>query len=152
MRTISNLCVLMVVVMLSLHCAHNKVNTYNMVCGVEVQVHIPPQPHSPPHHGPTKTPTTWARDWISNRVQIVNCNIRVLLSCIMSRILECGVTHNTIVVETAASLIPSNTEEMYPGTDCNTNGLSPEMKSFLWKLMENLIVTRELLHRMKKSD
>ena len=61
--------------------------------------------------------------------------------------------------ESPATLIPSILEERHPEVEWNTSrrirrcpGLSPDQKSILWKLSENLLVTRERLNRVKKAD
>ena len=35
---------------------------------------------------------------------------------------------------------------------CRSFGLSPEQKSFLWKMSNNILVTRERLHKVRKAD
>ena len=73
-------------------------------------------------------------------------------------LLERGVTHNSEDQDSPASLIPSRLEESSPGTDFSNSyrmarifGLSPDQKSFLFKMTQNLLPTRERLHRVGKA-
>ena len=72
-------------------------------------------------------------------------------------ILERGVTHTSEDLESPPVLIPSRHEESQPEKDfsnsyrlCRLFGLSPEQKTFLFKLVQNLLPTQERLHRLRK--
>ena len=73
-------------------------------------------------------------------------------------LLERGVTHTSEDQDSPAILIPSRLEELNQGIDFSHTyrmarlpGLSPDQKSFLFKMIQNLLPTRERLHRVGKS-
>ena len=68
-----------------------------------------------------------------------------------------GVTH-TIQQDSTPQLIPSRLELLYPEFDFEYSyklmrlfGLSPEQKTFLFKMLHNLLPNKERLHKIKKS-
>ena len=70
-------------------------------------------------------------------------------------LLERGVTHNSDNPDQPPQLIPTKLELKYPETDFSsayrlsrTIGLSPDQKSFLFKIMQSLLPTRERLARL----
>ena len=72
-------------------------------------------------------------------------------------LIERGVTHTTEAQDSPPILLPSHLEEKYPDINfphnygmCRLFGLSPEQKSFLFKMRQNLLPTRERLHRLGK--
>ena len=72
-------------------------------------------------------------------------------------ILERGVTHNSDDLDSPPVLIQSRFEQSEPDNDFSNNyrlcrlfGLSPDQKSFLFKLVQNLLPTKERLHRLGK--
>ena len=72
-------------------------------------------------------------------------------------LLEKGLTHNTEEIDAAPLLIPSRLEESCPDRDfantyhmCRVFGLTPEQKSFLFRMLQNLLPTKERLHRLGK--
>ena len=74
-------------------------------------------------------------------------------------LLEKGVTHTCDDQDSPPVLIKSNLEESRLDDDFSLSyrmtrlfGLSPDQKSFLFKLVQNLLPTRERLHRCKKSQ
>ena len=73
-------------------------------------------------------------------------------------LLEKGVTHNTDEQDSPPIIISSRLEELYPEKDFTHSyhmsrlfGLSPEQKSFLFKMLQNLLPTKERLHRLGKQ-
>ena len=74
-------------------------------------------------------------------------------------LLERGITHNSDDQDSPPVLIKSRLEESRPDADFSSSyrlsrlfGLSPDQKSFLFKLVQNLLPTRERLHRTRKSQ
>ena len=72
-------------------------------------------------------------------------------------ILERGVTHTSEDLESPPVLIQSRHEESQPEKDfsnsyrlCRLFGFSPEQKTFLFKMVQNLLPTQERLHRLRK--
>ena len=72
-------------------------------------------------------------------------------------LLERGVTHNSEYIDSPQILITSRLEESHPGKDlthsyrmCRLFGLSPDQKSFMFKMVQNLLPTRERLNRLGK--
>ena len=72
-------------------------------------------------------------------------------------LLEKGVTHNTEDMQSPPVIIASKLESNNPSTDFSTPyfltrlfGLSPEQKAFLFKWLNQLLPTRERLHRLGK--
>ena len=72
-------------------------------------------------------------------------------------LLEMGVTHTSEDDEAPPVLISSKLEERHPATDFSTPyrisrifGLSPEQKTFHFKMLQSLLPTRERLHRIGK--
>ena len=73
-------------------------------------------------------------------------------------LLERGITHTSDDHDSPPTLIKSRLEESRPDADFSCSyrlsrlvGLSPNQKSFLFKLVQNLLPTRERLHRTRKS-
>ena len=73
-------------------------------------------------------------------------------------LLESGATHTSEDHDSPAVLIPSKFEESNPSTDFKVSyrlarqfGLTPEEKSFVFKMIQNLLPTKERLHRSGKS-
>ena len=73
-------------------------------------------------------------------------------------LLERGITHSSEDPDSPAVLISSRLEESNPETDFKHSyrlvrlfGLAPEQKTFLFKMLQNLLPTRERLHRCGKS-
>ena len=69
-----------------------------------------------------------------------------------------GVTHTGDDPDAPPVLLPARLAEFSPDTDFSTSyrmsrlfRLSPDQKSFLFKLRQNLLPTRERLHRARKS-
>ena len=74
-------------------------------------------------------------------------------------LLERGVTHTNGDQDSPPLLIPSRFEESYPHADHTITyklervfGLDQEQKSFLFKMVQNLLPTRERLHRVGKAE
>ena len=74
-------------------------------------------------------------------------------------LLEKGVTHTCPNFSNPPVIIPSKLECQYLNTDLSTTyrisrlyGLSPEQKSFIFKWLQDLLPTRERLHRIGKSQ
>ena len=72
-------------------------------------------------------------------------------------LLERGTTHTSEDNESAPVLIHSKLEEAHPGKDLSNCyrmarlfGLTPDQKSFLFKMIQNILPTRERLHRVGK--
>ena len=72
-------------------------------------------------------------------------------------LLERGVTHTSTNHNEPPQIIPTRLEEKYPGIDLSdsyrlarTFGLSPDQKSFIFKMMQSLLPTRDRLARMGK--
>ena len=72
-------------------------------------------------------------------------------------LMEKGVTHTSNDPDTPPLLIASRAEERHPGTDfpavyrmSRIFGLAPGQKSFLFKLIQNILPTRERLARIGK--
>ena len=72
-------------------------------------------------------------------------------------LLEKDVTHIDRGPDSPAQLIPTKLEDNHPGVDFSgpyrlsrTFGLSPDQKSFLFKLMQSLLPTRDRLARLRK--
>ena len=72
-------------------------------------------------------------------------------------LLERGLTHTSEDLDSPSQLIKSKLEESNPNSDFTHNyrmtrlfGLSPDQKSFLFKLVQNLIPTKERQHRCGK--
>ena len=66
-------------------------------------------------------------------------------------------THNSEDIDSPPILITSRLEESHPGKDlthsyrmCRLFGLSPDQKSFMFKMVQNLLPTRERLNRLGK--
>ena len=73
-------------------------------------------------------------------------------------LLEGGVTHTNEDPDTPPVLISTRMEERFPEVDFQNSyrlsrlfGLSPEQKSFLFTMMQNLLPTRERLARLGKT-
>ena len=73
-------------------------------------------------------------------------------------LLERGITHSSDDHDSPPVLLKSRLEESRPDADFSCSyrlsrlfGLSPDQKSFLFKLVQNLLPTRERLHRTRKS-
>ena len=73
-------------------------------------------------------------------------------------LLEKGVTHNTDDQDSPPITISSKLEVLYPEKDfvhsyhmSRKFGLSPEQKSFLFRILQNLLPTKERLHRFGKQ-
>ena len=74
-------------------------------------------------------------------------------------LLEKGVTHSCEDLSYPAVLLPSKLEIQHQNADFSTiyrisrlYGLSPEQKSFLFKWLQELLPTRQRLHRIGKSQ
>ena len=74
-------------------------------------------------------------------------------------LLEKDVTHIDTVPHSPAQLIPTKLEENHPGVDFSgpyrlsrTFGLSPDQKSFLFKLIQSILPTRDRLARLRKVN
>ena len=72
--------------------------------------------------------------------------------------LEHGVTHTSDDRESSPVLLISKIEEAHPSIDLSHSyrlsrlfGLTPDQKSFLFKLLQNILPTRERLHRCGKA-
>jgi hypothetical protein len=72
-------------------------------------------------------------------------------------LLERGVTHTSDDTESPPILLSSRLEESNPSEDFSNSyrlsrlfGLSPEQKSFLFKLLQNILPSKERLHRAGK--
>jgi hypothetical protein len=72
-------------------------------------------------------------------------------------LLERGVTHTSDDTESPPILLSSRLEESNPSVDFSNSyrlsrlfGLSPEQKSFLFKLLQNILPSKERLHRAGK--
>ena len=74
-------------------------------------------------------------------------------------LLEKDATHIDTIPDSPAQLIPTKLEDGHPGVDFSgpyslsrTFGLSPDHKSFLFKLMQSLLPTRDRLARLRKVN
>ena len=74
-------------------------------------------------------------------------------------LLEKGVTHSSEEPDSPPSLLPSKLESKHPDFDFSvsyhlsrTFGLSPEQKTFNFKMMQSLLPTRERLARIGKVN
>ena len=72
-------------------------------------------------------------------------------------LMEMGVTHTSEDINSPPVIIPSKLEEKNPEVEFSTPyhlsrifGLSPEQKSFLFKMLQSLLPNRERLHRIGK--
>ena len=72
-------------------------------------------------------------------------------------LLERGVTHTSVNPDLPAVLLTTRLEDKYPGTDLSECyrlarifGLSPDQKSFNFKMMQSLLPTSDWLARMGK--
>ena len=87
-------------------------------------------------------------------------SIKTPLKCDLdnSELLEHGITHSSEDQDSPAVRISSRLEESNPEIDFKNSyrlarlfGLAPEQKTFLFKMLQNLLPTRERLHRCGKS-
>ena len=74
-------------------------------------------------------------------------------------LLERNMTHDCSAPDSPPVLLHTRLEDKYPGVDFSAPyslsrsfGLSPDQKSFLFKLMQSLLPTRERLQRMRKVN
>ena len=74
-------------------------------------------------------------------------------------LLERGVTHTSDDADSPPVLLTSRVEELYPSLEFSNSyrlsrlfGLTPDQKSFLFKLLQNLLPTRERLSRCGKAQ
>ena len=96
-------------------------------------------------------------------IRDVHCNTPLNVTWISVKqwyqlLVERGVTHTSDDPESPPTLISARVEESFPQVNFDSCyrfarlfGLAPEQKSFLFKLMQSLLPTRQRLHRFGKA-